>query len=312
MSVSLVYERTGGKDEAITVPAVLAGDLLLFYEGTIGDTGSVIPTGFTNIHYEEDPPVFSSRTNLSYKIATGSEGGSSLFRHSSSTNARVLQVFRADAGTIIGVTPGGEDGDHAQSSSTSTSTAASGGSAPLLAIGGAMGQGNFSSYTFSVTADDYTEYSGPDSTHMRLSFKVYESSPADFTTGMNDEGSGNSLTSCYLELEIDAPEETTDELSAGSFTLTGVAITEGRSDALAPGVFVLTGVDIGEQGDLSEAMGTGSFILTGYPIDGQRRDFLGTGTFVFKGVYRSPRLDHASNKTNRRVNNKWWAKLLRG
>lgn len=185
--------------QTITAPAdIIAGDLLVILdraENVSGDPTSVTPTGFTTINNAVAAFV---KQNLSYKIAAGTEGGSSITGMVGTEYTRkAMYVFRGGI-PITSVTVGSAAGQIISTDPTAQVVAASAGTPPLIVIGGysVYGAGVVDPRTFSTTKDGEVT----PSTDFYLAYKVYNSSPADTTIDMDDEGAENALQSCYLQV----------------------------------------------------------------------------------------------------------------
>jgi hypothetical protein len=185
--------------QTITAPAdIIAGDLLVILdraENVSGTPTSVTPTGFTSINALLDAGGFA-RQNLSYKIAVGTEGSSTITGMvGTEYTEKAMYVFRGGI-PITSVTVGSAAGQGVSTDPTAQVVAASAGTPPLIVIGGysVYGTGIVDPRTFSTTKNGEIN----PSTRFYLAYKVYDTSPADTTIDMDDEGAENMLQSCYL------------------------------------------------------------------------------------------------------------------
>lgn len=184
--------------ETITAPASIdAGDLLILHDAALGGAGapgSVIPSGFTSI---VDSNLSKFKSILSYKIADGTEDSASLTGMNGSTfNAKALYQFRGDV-PITSVALSTVNSEATADNPASQNVSASGGTSPLIVIGayGTSSSAGVDPRTFSPAKDG--EISG--SVEQYLAYKIYNSSPADVSIDMDDEGSTNILYSLYIE-----------------------------------------------------------------------------------------------------------------
>ncbi len=126
----------------IDVPAtVVAGDLLVLYDmgasNVVTAPTDVTPTGFTQIGTVTDTGggVRGYRCNLSYKLAVGGEASSTLTGLNSSTEHKVLFVFRGSR-VITAVSVSDYEGFAGTGTPTAQVVAASAGTKPLVVIAG--------------------------------------------------------------------------------------------------------------------------------------------------------------------------------
>lgn len=193
----------------ITAPAnIIAGDIIVladFADNGSGIPSKVIPTGFTEISSQG---LTDSRGTLSYKLAAGTEGSSSITgQNGDFTNNKVMCVFRAYASSL---TLGGAIGTISDGNPSGQTITASGGTAPLVVLGMYAGYANGSSgvidpRTFTISAvaakDDERNFNGADNEDIWLAWKIVNSgTPADVVIDMDDEGIRNCLIGCYLSV----------------------------------------------------------------------------------------------------------------
>lgn len=185
----------------ITAPSSInAGDLLVLMDtasSVFVSPTTVVPTGFTSISNR----TFSSgsafqRAIFSYKIANGSEDSSSITGMDGNLNdQKIMMQFRGSS-AIAAVTPSTVNFTSSDTNPTAQNAAASGGVAPLIVLGGY--------YTTGGTIDPRTMSPAKDgeansSVSQYLAYKIYNSSPADVSVDMDDEGSGNAVHAFYLQ-----------------------------------------------------------------------------------------------------------------
>jgi hypothetical protein len=190
---------------------IQAGDLIIFSDlraaNANGNT-SRIPTGFTSL-IQRNQSFFGSndnittRANVSYKIADGSEGGSTLLGQNSGN--KLCIVLRGNF-PITSVTASGWTGAGGSSNGTSTlDIDGAEGEAPLLIVSaGYDSLGNFSHNATPSPSEEFT----PD---INSAIKIwYQLSPASLTsisTSVTSTGTsvgrGRHIVGGIMELGID-------------------------------------------------------------------------------------------------------------
>lgn len=193
MALSFVDSATSSTGATITAPnSIQRGDLLVLLQR--GPYPDVAPSGFTNIGSANLSTTYS--TSAYYKIATGQENGSIITGISNGSKA--LLVFRGSG--PLTVTPADYEGQITSANPTAQTINASGQSTPLVAL--AMYDvaiGTTDPRTFTVGGSDASDAEiTSDSQQFYVKYKIYNSSPADITVDMDDEGTGNSLQSFYI------------------------------------------------------------------------------------------------------------------
>lgn len=208
--ITLFGSSTADSSSTFDVPAsVLAGDLIVVLDLSTHNSGSapttVVPTDFTSI-VNTLAPDGDQRQILSYKLAVGTEGGTTLTGMEDDgvtvRACKCLYVFRrspvAGSLTVAGVVSTSVNTNPAAQNITASS-----GVVPLVVIGG---YGCFNSpispRTFTPAKDgEIFGMIGSDDT-MYLAYKIYNSSPANVSIDMDDEGSGNTLQGCYIQMGV--------------------------------------------------------------------------------------------------------------
>lgn len=178
----------------VTVPAtVQAGDLLvLFNQGVSASTPTTaVPAGFTLVANTSDA---TNRIIESYKIAVGTEAGTSISGMTSTGHGYILACFRGDV-PIKAVTAASVNAQTTSATPTAQTITSGSGVAPLVAIGTWCVQiGSVSVRGFSPAAD--AEITA--AVQEFLKYKIYNASPANIAVTMADDGADNSLHSFYL------------------------------------------------------------------------------------------------------------------
>lgn len=201
MSSITFFASSDSTADTITAPAnIQAGDLILLWDAALAAfaiPAAVTPTGFTNIF---SAGVLDGTTGirgmLSYKIATGSEGGSSITGMDGNTDRKIMAVFRGDIpATMVNV--GDPDSNATAGDPAAQTITASGQSVPLIVIGVYRSTSTVDPRSFSPAEDAELAVTGQTTTYMK--YKIYNSSPADVTINMDDEGI-NILGGCYIQM----------------------------------------------------------------------------------------------------------------
>ena len=189
----------------VTGPSDIAsGDILVlrdYASSSGGAPSTAIPSGFTSLvnHAALNSGGFYERSILSYKLADGTEASASLTgMNGNDENKKVLVVFSAGATTLAtgGTGSSGSNGDP-----SSLAINASGGTAPLVVIGGYSSTRVLTVDTMTPTEDGRAAVgTGGDAA---VAWKIYNSSPANVTIDMGDEDSGganfNVMTGAWIE-----------------------------------------------------------------------------------------------------------------
>jgi hypothetical protein len=195
-----------GNPTALAPAGVNVGDLIVLLSkatdpSTSAAPADTTPSGFTKINTQAiNSAGGSMRHSIFLKVADGTEGGTSLFGLSASTDPQVIAVFRGDK-AITGVTVHDSTGEITDGNPSSQTCNASGGPAPLVVLAAYGINGNVASTgigtrSFSPAADGELSFSETGF----LKYKIYNSSPQDTAIDMNDEGQSNSLMSFYLSV----------------------------------------------------------------------------------------------------------------
>ncbi len=199
-TISLFASDTEIDLPSITAPAsIAAGDVIVFlnWARDVGLPTTAIPSGFTSI---SNVSLTNARVILSYKLAVGGEGGSTLTGMTSGTDDLVIivLVFRGNV-PATSATVQDAAGEMINTAPSDQVVNASGGNPPLIVLGGFASTGAFTP-GFSPSADatfSDTSSTGP---QLDLAYKIYDSSPADVTMSKTDTGNRNTIVSCYIEM----------------------------------------------------------------------------------------------------------------
>jgi hypothetical protein len=211
-SITQFATATSAGSATITAPAnILAGDLIVMIDsGSGGISGiaptAVTPTGFTAISTSITTGAY--RACFSYKLAVGTEGGTSITGMAPSGGggmAKIMMVFRGNKPATT-LTVGSPAGQATTGNPTAQNCTAGSGVAPLVVLGayGAWAglSGLVNPRTFSTTKDaeqEITHNAMTDDHDLWLAYKIYNSAPADSSIDMDDEGT-NVLMSAYIQM----------------------------------------------------------------------------------------------------------------
>ncbi len=146
------FNSSTSTTSSITAPAsILAGDLLfILSRGTSASAPALVtPSGFTVIP-NTNLTLFGSRTASFYKLATGTEGGTSLSVISATQMTSIMMVFRRSVAATT-LTPSTWTGQFL--SGTPSNQTVSGGTATLVVIGALYSSGGTLSMTDSPAFD---------------------------------------------------------------------------------------------------------------------------------------------------------------
>lgn len=188
---------------SITVPTVAAGDLIVFANHSTSDPAPapalVTPSGFTNL---ANVTTGGARASLFYKLAAGTESGSSLSGMNGDFYKYIALVTFRRSPAAATATPSSWNSQITDGNPTQQTVSSSGGVVPLVVIG-SYGSSGFAvdPRTFTVggsaAKDSELAVSG---NALYLAWKIYNSGPADVVVDMDDEFFGNAVTSGYIAL----------------------------------------------------------------------------------------------------------------
>lgn len=186
---------------SVSAPASIEpGDLLIMIDGAEGsasDPTVVVPTNFTQIGSTNESGTTNMRMVVSYKIADGSEDSASITGMDGSlSDNKILWQFRG-SGPITGFTVSTPVTQAVLGNPAQQTIAASGGVAPVLGIATFFNNNAGASINPRTTSITPTRI-GTSSAHLYGHAYIQDSSPADYTFDMDDEGDGNFLFGFYI------------------------------------------------------------------------------------------------------------------
>lgn len=206
-SITMVASNTfaGTTTATITLPAdIQSGDLIALYDFSDGALNGVAPslvtpTGFTSVGSTTGN---LRRSAISYKVAAGTEGGTSITGMGGADNdqIKIVLVFRGSS-VITAASSFDYAGQHTSGTPTTQTVDANAGTPPLIilaAYGDVGGSGVVNVRGFSTTKDGEVA-SG---TKVYFAWKAYITSPASTAITMNDEGNDNVMNSCYIQVTM--------------------------------------------------------------------------------------------------------------
>jgi hypothetical protein len=185
--------------QSISCPSnVQAGDLIIISDVAVtipAAPSSVVPSGFTLI----TPSLASGyrRQNLSYKIASGSEGGSNIIGMDGTIDSKLLIILRGSS-SIESINVSTVNSEITSNNPVSQDVSSSEGTSPLVVIATYFSYDIIDPRTFSPSSDGEVNID----TYYYLNYKIYNSSPSDVTIDMDDEGDGMILQSFYIEAQL--------------------------------------------------------------------------------------------------------------
>jgi hypothetical protein len=205
LRLTQVLSATDPSGAAFTLPTgIQVGDLIVVFDLAVsagGDPSAVIPSGFNQVVTVSDG---AARGLLSYKIAAGTEGGTSLNGMDSTIEGKLTYVFRGNNKAIASAVPTDVNSQSTGANPTAQVVNASGVATPLIVIGcygTNTSAGNLDPRTFNPAKDgeiNVTLAGAGNDDFMYLAYKIYNSNPADVTIDMDQEGNRNVLMSCYF------------------------------------------------------------------------------------------------------------------
>lgn len=193
------FASATSSDATITAPAnINAGDIIVLEDRATNISTiptSVVPTGFTSIsNLGWTAASVGIRSVLSYKVADGTEGGSTITGMSGNANTqKMLYVFRPNRAPSS-VSVGSMHEEYTESAPADQVVTTGSSDVPAIVLAAYGSSGTISPRGFTPAKDGEIN-SG---TSAYLAYKIYNGSPADVTISMEDEGSRNSVQSCYL------------------------------------------------------------------------------------------------------------------
>lgn len=175
---------------SITWPGGLqAGDVAFICDWLRQSSGTpteVVASDFTKIFADGNTGTNSQHMVLEYKILTGAESGSLTVQDGTSADGKVMLIFRGNV-PIAAVSPSTPTSSGVTASNPAAQNIlASGGTAPLVVLGCFGASSAIDPRTWSPSPDGEV---GSSNNQCWVGYKIYNSSPADHSIDMDDEGS---------------------------------------------------------------------------------------------------------------------------
>lgn len=192
-------EGTASSAATITAPTTInAGDLLIMADFAINAASvptTVVPTGFTSISNTNN--TTTCKLIFSYKIADGTEDGSTITgMDGDSLDRKTIGQFRGSpAISTVTLSAIFDSGFTAGDPAIQTITA-SAGTPPLIVIGCAVTTSAANPLTNMSVSDGQFEAS---INRIQVSYKIYDTGPANVTVDVADNGDNNKGIGFYVE-----------------------------------------------------------------------------------------------------------------
>ena len=186
--------------ETITAPSdIVSGDVIFLLDRALAGKVSpseVIAAGFTSISsIGGSGSGTNSRQIVSYKIADGSEASANITGMLGSSQNKIIAVFQGDS-AIGSVSIQSIAGETTPDNPASQAVTSAGGTPALIVFGCYGSNGAISPRTW--TGGTATELNSADN-ETWLNYEIFNTSPANITVDMDDEGGVNFLQSFYAE-----------------------------------------------------------------------------------------------------------------
>ena len=179
----------------ITAPSgILAGDIIIFSNYVANYTSGTVPSGFTNLVLTEITAV-DHRT--SYKIADGTESGTTITGMTGSDFACVLAVFRLSQTPTVSTGTWNSEGTDADPASQ---TVVSPTTKPVIVFYAAGSRDSIPSFSSQTPTLDGTISAGPTGNSLLVGYAIYTFGAPSYTADVADTGNRNTFHSGYLAL----------------------------------------------------------------------------------------------------------------
>jgi hypothetical protein len=200
---------SGASTDTLTLPGgIAAGDIIILCARDKRNSNStppseVAPTGYTPMYSFTDPGSDSTRVIFSYRIADGTETVIPTYTNNKSNTRRIVLIFRPN-GTVSNVTPAAFLSQNTSGNPSPQVITSGSGAAPLIVFGFYLN--NTGSYEAGTEVNPRTQTPAFDAeiSHTNwlwFCYHIYNSSPANKTIDMDDEGTLNMLASFYVQFE---------------------------------------------------------------------------------------------------------------
>lgn len=191
---SAVNSSTNNTTTIVAPSGIQADDILVFSNYVLNYSSGTVPSGFTGIVLTE-VNVVDHRT--SYKIADGTEGGTTITGMTGSDFACGLLVFRPNFTPSVSFATWNSEGTDGNPASQ---TVVSPTDKPVLVIYAAGSRTSVPSFSSESPAFDGTISVGPTGASLLIGFSAYVTNAPSHTADVGDSGNRNTFHSGYLQL----------------------------------------------------------------------------------------------------------------
>lgn len=206
--MTVLTQTTTSTANTIIAPAsIIAGDLLMLFDWATGGSGgaptSVYPSTFTGIQTNATTEGGADRRgNMSYKVAAGTEGGTTITgMNGSSSNRKIMVRFRFNIplASVSVVSQGGTLSNANQAAQTRAAA-----TAPYIVVGHWGCEDTITSRTFTIGGVDAKdeEFTTGATQYAAYHFFNTVATPASVVVDSNDDGEDNLLQSAAIQLTI--------------------------------------------------------------------------------------------------------------
>lgn len=179
----------------LTAPSdIEAGDILIFTDFVPNYTSGTVPSGFTNIILTE---VVGVDHRTSYKIADGTEGGTTITGMTGSDFACALLVFRPSFSTSVSFVTWNSQGAEGDTSSQTVTPPTD---KPVLVLFIAGSRNGVPILASESPLFDSTISVGTSSESLLIGYSVYINGASSHTADVTSAGTRNTFHSGYLQL----------------------------------------------------------------------------------------------------------------
>lgn len=199
-SVSFIASASNASNDntaTVTAPVdIEAGDLLIYSQYVPNYSSGSDPSGFTNLVLTEIAAV-DHRTG--YKIASGSEGGTTITGMTGSDHAVIMLVFRPTFSASVSTgTWNSEGSDDVDPASQTVTPPTANPVVVLYAVGSRDGAQTFSSQ--SPSFDGTVSVNNGSAESLLIGYSVYNSNASEHTADVGNLGTRGTFHSGYVEL----------------------------------------------------------------------------------------------------------------
>lgn len=181
----------------ITLPTTIAGDVMVIFNTASNNAGApaaITPSGFTSIL---NVTAGNVRATAFYKKADGTEGGTTVaVMNGGITKDAMCYTFRGTP-AVNSISPTGVQNEVTSNDPAGQTVGSGSGVAPLIVMCGYRSTAAVSPRTFSPAKGGEINSSA----NAFLAFLIQNTTAADVSVDMDDEGNDNVLASFYLQCQ---------------------------------------------------------------------------------------------------------------